>query len=302
MSKEHGLIEEYRNNGFWGVAKRLFYYIPNHYVINYVKKKKLTYGLNRTEKRDKKIIVSLTSYPPRFSNIYLCLKSLLCQTVMPDKIVVWFGSDTREDDLTDEMKSLIQYGIEYRFDQENNLKPHKKYYYALQQYPEDIVITVDDDSVYPRNTVESLIKSYLKHPTAVSARRVHKITFDEQGKIKPYERWLKEYRKETKESNELIAVGVGGILYPPHSLSTSAFSLEDIKTLCLNADDIWLKCMEMLNDTKVVWVPCFFAHPPALGISTSLWQGNVYGDQNDMYLSKVMERYNLIIKEEEKRL
>lgn len=294
MSKEHGLVEEYRNNGIASVIKRLFYYIPNHYIISRVKKRKLTYGLNTEERRKKKIIVSLTSYPLRFSNIYLCLKSLLCQTVKPDKIIVWLGSDATEADLTDEMKSLEQYGVEYKFDRKNNLKPHKKYYYAMQEYPEDIIITVDDDAVYLEKTLESLMKSYLRYPTAVSARRVHKITYNEKGNINPYEKWLKEYRKERKDSFELIAVGVGGVLYPPHSLNDSAFNIEDIKTLCLGADDIWLKCMEMLNGTKVVWVPCFFAHPPALGITTSLWQGNVNEDQNDIYLSLVSERYKLI--------
>ena len=294
MSKEHGLVEEYRNNGIASVIKRLFYYIPNHYIISRVKKRKLTYGLNTEERRKKKIIVSLTSYPLRFSNIYLCLKSLLCQTVKPDKIIVWLGSDATEADLTDEMKSLEQYGVEYKFDRKNNLKPHKKYYYAMQEYPEDIIITVDDDAVYLEKTLESLMKSYLRYPTAVSARRVHKITYNEKGNINPYEKWLKEYRKERKDSFELIAVGVGGVLYPPHSLNDSAFNIEDIKTLCLGADDIWLKCMEMLNGTKVVWVPCFFAHPSALGITTSLWQGNVNEDQNDIYLSLVSERYKLI--------
>lgn len=298
MPREHGLLEEYKNNGLSSVIKRLFYYLPNHYVIRKVKTGNLTYGLNQTEKREKRIIVSLTSYPARLENIYLCLKSLLMQTVKPDKIILWFGSDTKRSDLTDDMLKLGQYGVEYRFDENNNIKPHKKYYYAMQEFPDDIVITVDDDVVYPRKTVESLMKSYDRHPYAVSARRVHKITFTEEGKIAPYEEWLKEYRKEKTESTALMAVGVGGILYPPHCLDDRAFELAKIQELCLGADDIWLKCMETLKGTKVVWTPCFFSHPPALKITNSLWQGNVNGNQNDIYFRRVFKYYNAEIEKE----
>ena len=113
MPREHGLLEEYKNNGLQGVAKRLAYYLPNHYVIHQVKTTELSYGLNNIETREKHIIVSLTSYPARLPNIYLCLKSLLLQTVKPDKIILWFGCDTKRENLTQDMLDLEQYGIEY---------------------------------------------------------------------------------------------------------------------------------------------------------------------------------------------
>ena len=298
MPREHGLREEFKNNGLQGVAKRLGYYFPNHYVINNVNSAEISYGLNRTEKRGKRIIVSLTSYPARLKNLHLCLKSLLLQTVKPDKIIVWFGSDTKNVDLTQELLELEQYGLEYRFDENNNIKPHKKYYYAMQEFPDDIIITVDDDAVYPRKTVESLMESYKRHPNAVSARRVHKIVFGNDGQVAPYETWGKEYRKEKKESTLLMAVGVGGVLYPPHCLDDRAFDINKIQELCIGADDIWLKCMETLKGTKVVWVPCFFAHPPALGITDSLWQGNVGEDRNDFYFRRVFAYYRAEIERE----
>ena len=108
MSREHGLMEEYKNNGLQGVVKRVAYYLPNHYVTSKVKTTQLTYGLNKIEKREKQIIISLTSYPARFENIHLCLKSLLMQTVKPDKIILWFGSDTKTNDLTQKMLELEQ--------------------------------------------------------------------------------------------------------------------------------------------------------------------------------------------------
>ena len=43
-----------------------------------------------------KVIVSLTSYPARFDTIHLCIKSLMYQTIKPDKIILWLGSDSAE--------------------------------------------------------------------------------------------------------------------------------------------------------------------------------------------------------------
>lgn len=298
MSRFQEYSNEFRENGFVGVIKRLFYVLPNRHEIKRVKRAKPQYGLNTDKSRDTKVIVSLTSYPERFDNIYLCLKSLLIQDYKPDRIIVWFGSDTQKTDLTSEMLSLTEYGIEYRFDEKLNLRPHKKYIYAMQEFPDDIVITVDDDSVYPKSTILSLVNSYREHPEAVSARRVHFITYDYKGKLLPYHKWKFEYRKLKTESNDLLAVGVGGILYPPHTFDREAFNIERIQSLCLGADDIWLKCMELKRGKKVIWVPCFFAHPPALTSKSSLGQSNVGFGKNDDYLAAMVDAYGIRMNKE----
>lgn len=293
MNRIQEYKNEYKENGVSGVLKRLFYVLPNRYVINKIQKAPLQYGLNHNEVRNEKVIVSLTSYPDRFDNIYLCLKSLLLQDYKPDRIVVWLGSDTRQSDMTQEMLSLEEFGVEYRFDTTLNLRPHKKYFYAIQEFPDDIVITVDDDSVYPANTISSLIRSYQSHPLAVSARRVHLMTYDKQGNLLPYSDWKYEYRKLKEESKSLLAVGVGGILYPPHTFDDRAFDIERIQALCLGADDIWLKYMEILRGINVVWVPSFFPHPPALTSKASLGQSNVGAGKNDEYLARMSEAYEI---------
>lgn len=296
MGIKRGFAEEFKKNGLSAVVKRLFYYIPNHYLINKVKKASLSKGINDKDVRTMKIIVSMTSYPKRFENIYWCLKSLLLQSVKPDRIILWLGSDTKESDLTDRMMSLTEYGVEYRFDTERDLKPHKKYFYAVQEFPEDIVITVDDDVVYPHNFIRSLINKHNEYPDAVCARRVHKIA-SERGQLKPYDTWEQECTSVKKPSKSLVAIGVGGILYPPHCLDKTVTNVELINELSLCADDLWLKTMEILKSTKVVWVPCFFVHPPALEIEQSLWQGNVDENRNDVTIKRLVKYFNLDIKE-----
>ena len=58
-----------------------------------------------------------------------------------------------------------------------------------------------------------------------------------------------------KPNDDYCATGVGGVLYPPHALPPETFDTEKIQELCLCADDIWLKYMELLGDVKVFWVP-----------------------------------------------
>jgi len=284
------LWQDYRINGFCSVFKRILLYIPAHYLLWKTQNTGIKCGINTTETRRTKVIVSMTSYPERFGEIDLCIKSLLLQSYKPDKIIIWFGSDSQERDLTESMREYQKYGVEYRFDPQKNLKAHKKYYYAMREFPEDIVITVDDDAVYPRNTVRSLIKNYYKHPNAVSARRVHKITF-KNNKINPYDKWKKEYRWAFGERFDLMAVGVGGVLYPPHCLNENAFDTNALIDNCINADDIWLKCMETLKKTKVVWTPCLFCHPPTLRFDRGL--SSINSVHNDEYIESVMKLYSI---------
>ena len=100
-------------------------------------------GLN-TQPRPVKIIASLTSYPARINVVPYVIASLLNQTVKPDKIILWLAEtqfpDKKLPPLFDEVRAC---GVEVRFCPED-LGPHKKYFYAMQEYPDHIIITFDD--------------------------------------------------------------------------------------------------------------------------------------------------------------
>ena len=250
-------------------------------------------GLN-SKMRDEKIIISMTSYPARFAYIVLPIKSLLLQSIKPDKIIVWLGSDSSEDDLSEEMKKLREYGVEYRFDPERNLKPHKKYFYALQEYCNDLVITVDDDIIYPPTLVSSLLKMHRKYPTAICARRVHKVKVDQTGAIDSYTTWEWECDKKCAPSYLLFGTNGAGTLFPPHVFKRYAFDEERIKMLCLNADDVWIWFMSLMNQRKIVWAPCYLIHPPVVEETramNSLAMENIENRGNDKYIKEMLAYY-----------
>ena len=208
------------------------------------RKKNIRYnpnGLN-TSHRDQKIIVSLTSFPERINKVPLVVESLLNQSLKPDQIILYLSKQQfPECQCPPVLKKAIKYGLNVQF-VDDDLKPHKKYYYAFQQFPNDLIITVDDDVRYSPKLIERLYKSYKYRPKCVSAMRVHKITFNSDGQINPYNKWVKDYDgKIGRESYKLIATGVGGVLYPPNCFNDKVFNTSFIKEHCLMADDLWLK-------------------------------------------------------------
>ena len=117
----------------------------------------------------------------------------------------------------------------------------------------------------------------------------------ENGTLKAYHQWDGECRSVKTPDNALMATGVGGVLYPPHCVGPEAFNREKIVSLCLNADDVWLKCMELLHGTMVGWSHCIVEMPEILEGSqeTSLMSTNVDQNQNDVLLRQVMNHYGI---------
>jgi hypothetical protein len=199
-----------------------------------------------------------------------------------------------ESELPQSVLELKKYGIQVFFF-DDNLKPHNKYYYAMKLFPNSLLITVDDDNMYDKNLIRDLYASFLRHPAAVSARRVHKIGRNNNGEVLPYNKWLYEYLKEINPSLGLLATGVGGVLYPPGILPPETFDANKIRELCLNADDIWLKFMELKNNVPVVRVKGGRVHPLTIkkAQKINLQKNNYHKNQNDVYVNYLQDHYGI---------
>ena len=169
----------------------------------------------------------------------------------------------------------------------------------MNEFENAIVVTADDDVIYPRDWLRSLYQSYLEFPNAASARRVHKISRNIEGNALPYQTWVKGYQLELNPSMELMATGVGGILYPPGIFKQmkNVFDESLIKDVCLGADDVWLKFIEKKNGINVRWVPSRFAHPYIIEDDalekTGLMNKNVAMNLNDEYILKCERFFNI---------
>ncbi|MGN1105557.1 MAG: glycosyltransferase family 8 protein [Huintestinicola sp.] len=250
-----------------------------------------TDGLNK-EPRDKKLILSMTSYGPRLKTVHITVGTLLRQTVKPDKIVVCI-SEADYKNITPQMKKLEKMGMIEIMQTEDLRSPHMKYFFTMQKYPDDIIITVDDDVIYRADLVEKLYEAYKQFPECVCACRVHRMRLDEEGGLRPYREWkMRSSEYILMPRNDYFATGVGGVLYPPHIMHEDLFRLDIIKETCLKADDVWLKFMELLNGVKVVLAD----RNQALEYiddtqQAGLFNNNVGENQNDIQIDNVLDHY-----------
>jgi hypothetical protein len=199
------------------------------------------------------IIVSLTSFPDRIDTVWMTVMSLLHQTIKPRKIILWLAEEQfpeKEDDIPPSLLKLKEYGLSICFCED--LKPHKKYYYSMLEYPEYKIITVDDDVLYPEFLIEELNNTERKYPGRVCCTRAHRILLDSEGHIMSYKNWEKGIIENCEDNLFIIPIGCGGVLYPPNSLDERLFEKSSIKELCLLTDDLWLKSMSLLKNTRVV--------------------------------------------------
>lgn len=241
----------------------------------------------------RKLIVSLTTYPGRIQTLGKVLDTIYAQSRPADQIVLWLASDqfpNKEQDIPEDLRGLMSEGrLTLRWC--DDLKPHKKYFYAFQEFPDDLVVTIDDDLLYNKNMLDKLYRSYLIYPGAISAMRAHLIVISEQNTILPYNSWIKETGACLyTPSMQLLATGGAGTLYPPIQYRKEFFDQSLVKELCLWADDLWLKAMQLMSDVPVVVASPSENLRYLPGSQTeALYHTNVNQNMNDIQLQKISD-------------
>lgn len=254
-------------------------------------------GLN-TEPRDKRVIVSLTSFPARIEDVWIVIECLFRQSFKADKIILWlskpqFDGVEMPRNLLDQKKR----GLEIIF-VDDDLRSHKKYLYAFEKFPNDYIITVDDDLYYDNGFLENLAEINEYNPNCVATNRAHKITFKSVDRLNSYRLW-KHNVTDTEPSILLIPTGGAGTLYPPNSLPKPAFDKDLIKQLSFYADDLWLKMMTLLLRRRVVTNKRY--NKDFITIKSTqkekLVSKNVQEGGNDRQLAMIIDHFDIKISE-----
>lgn len=212
-----------------------------------------SYGLN-TENRNKKIIVSLTTFPDRINTVHTTIEQLLTQTVKPDKLILWLAESqfpNKECDLPDSLLRLKEFGLTISWCED--IKSYKKLIPTLKEFSNEIIITYDDDIYYEADSIESLYKAYLENSDCICTHRYSKIFFNQKGHlefIKSRNLYFNDkIRQEPSFFNTII--GCGGVLYPPNCLFKEVTNIDLIRQTIPSQDDIWFWAMAVLNNTKI---------------------------------------------------
>lgn len=282
-----------KNSKLFSLINNYIEWYYNVYWIKHCMKNSDKYRLN-SKKREQKIIVSLTSYPKRSGTVWVTIETLFRQSVKPDKIILWLAENQYNgvEGLPQELIRLQEKGLEIRFC--DDLRSHKKYYYVMQEYPNDLIILADDDMFYPSDMIAKLLKLHKKYPNDIctSTCQVIEPKFDTNPSL-----WRNPRLDEKFEHSDKIQVFTGsGSLFPPNCLDKEVFNIDAIKNICPNADDLWLTYMAFRKGTKITALYKWRAFPITIygTAQDSLWYINSEGGQNDVQWASILEKYGKI--------
>lgn len=273
----------------WMIGYIEAYY--NLFVVRLYKKFPSTKMGVMKEKRKQKIIISLTTFPKRIDTVWITVETLLRQSMKPDEIILWLAKEqfVGMQSLPSQLLEQQKRGLTIRFC--DDLRSHKKYYYVMQEYSEDLIILVDDDTFYTKDMVKKLYQMHKHSPKDIVCMTPAMIYPDLTS---PPSKWRKVDADEKIEHSFAAQPYTGqGTLYPPNSISPKAFQKDVIMKICPYADDLWLKFMSLVSNTPVTAIYKFRSIPVTIYETgrSGLWYINAQEGQNDRQWEQILEYF-----------
>lgn len=248
------------------------------------------------------VIISMTSFPAAITIAEQAIRSLLKGSVQPDKLILYVTlAQFAENEMPQSLLALAKENPIFEIrNYDRDIRSYRKLIPALIDFPDAIIVTVDDDVYYHKYMLKELLDLHAQIPNAILAHRAKRIKYG-----KPYKKWSK-YRwyhfllKRIHRSFLNIQTGVGGVLYPPHSLKADMMDVELFTKLAPSTDDIWFWAAGAANGYPVIPVPFGRNKPRGLGkprelsLKTSNFKAGV--DRNVKAFNAICEHYPAIKK------
>lgn len=230
---------------------------------------------------DAEVDVSLTTHGLRTASVHIAIQSIACGERRPRSLTLWLDTDPNLWRPSPGLAALTKRGLRVRFTQ--NYGPHTKYFphCADPERPTRPLVTADDDIMYSRDWLGSLLKSVEDdNEPSVVAHRAHHIEFDRDGGVADYMSWTR--RSSRGPSPRVFATGVSGVFYPPQMLDRLRDAGEGFRAVTPRADDIWLHAIALRAAVPVRQAsdrPRDFLSVPTtqrggLGVTNALSSGN----------------------------
>ena len=272
------------------------YYSERAHQLTYLALHSQDNGVIESTLEGTELIVSLTTHGRRLYEVFLAIESIMQGSVKPNRIILWLSNDMKGEPLPLTLLNQIKRGLVVKYSED--FGPYTKLVPALKEYPDSILVTIDDDVLYPYDTLELLFTAYQKHPQCICANRIMDVKLDSQGNPTSLPSW-KELENKNRISILNFFEGVGGVLYPPQCFDSEVLNQSVFSLICPTADDVWFNCMALLSKTSVVPADHHYYRFPLLinesVQDSALWRINNSNKitPNDNQLRAVMKKYNL---------
>ena len=242
--------------------------------------------------KGEQVVVSMTSFPAAIPYAVGAVRSILQGSVLPDKLVLYLTfAQFGEAGIPQELLELAEQNPIFEIkNYDRDIRSYQKLIPALADFPDAVIVTVDDDVAYHRHMLRDLLTLH-----AVLAHRAKRIRLGE-----PYPRWRK-YRwydflfRRIHRGFAILQTGVGGVLYPPHALKSDMLDADLFTAIAPTADDIWFWAAAVANGVPVVPVPFGYnklhdlEKPCELALKMTNYKGGT--DRNAAALQAILERY-----------
>ncbi len=229
------------------------------------------------------LILTLSTIPPRFGDLYGALERLKRQTVQPDRIIVYVPRRYRRfPDYAGDLPRVPE-GVEIR-QPDHDYGPASKILHAAEEFcGQDVdLLFCDDDVVYPPTWIEAFRRERRRQPDAAiavlgfEATRLGEATMQRKHQPRAANHWritdvefqvralwydfrtryfsrpaLRPARRMFLRSGYRdIFEGVGGVLVKPDHFDDTAHDIPDVMW---TVDDVWLSGMLARRDIPI-WV------------------------------------------------
>ncbi len=256
-------------------------------------------GITNQRYTDHDIIVSLTSFGKRIHDVAFTIESLMQQSMKPNRIILWLDNSFKEVKLPQSLINQQKRGLEINFC--TDIRSYKKLIPSLRQFPNDAIITFDDDLLYDYDIIERLIKAYLQNPNLIHTCRANRMILDHNNKPIPYLQWNRKIN-EAGVNKLNFFTGGAGTLYPPRCLDQEVLNENVFLDICKFADDVWFNAMAIKKGTLVNKVftrsnigEDYISNEGVQDVG--LWNVNNQGERlNDVQLKAVFDKYDLYSK------
>lgn len=261
----------------YSLLKRLFFKFYHKYYY-------FLYSKEKIQKINEDIVVSLTTHGDRLNTVHITIASILKGNILPAKIILWLDDDKLFNLIPKELSELCSKGLEIK--KTNNYGPHTKYYpYIAMGDFDHLLVTADDDIIYPVFWLENLIKENVKYPNSICCYRAHFILFDDENTFSKYTKWH-QCINNRKASYRYFATGVSGVIYPKAFQKNLADAGDSFLNICRNQDDVWLHFMAVKNNYLIKQVGLIPFHFPLIPNTQylGLCNINVTNEKNDEWI------------------
>ena len=218
---------------------------------------------HRLKNKPVDIIVSLTTTPYRIDTIKPVLDGIFKQSIKPTRVYVnvpyIFKRENREYVIPEWLKSYPNIII----NRTKDYGPGTKLIATLEKEdePNTVIITFDDDKIYPKHVVRDLVNQYLSDPSsnnkAITGLGLGALFLQDFDVSRPH-----PYFYYIDFDNSLLVVGATAVLYKRNFFGKDIFSLLDnVSNGCFLSDDLMISAYLIANNIDIV---------PASGVSYKL--------------------------------